>query len=328
MTLVPVRIPSGGDHFSSSYLQLYDACPRKWFNRYYRPKDEDEEERTGLDTHETPLPFITGSLFHEGLETYYRSGCKKGKDTGKYDVVKALARVDKIKDEMPWYSDETKDQEVALVKKMLGQYAMEQCQDFPEIQVKCDSTGDPIVERQFAHKIGYSDHIFTCIPDMIIEHNGFLKVMEHKTSSPSFAAGRVRSIGMDAQITGELWTIMQEFPGDPIDGVMINVIKKGHKTGRMVIRDTAKRTEIQMERWRLATIDSLKRLDDAIDRFETFRDTGMEIEPAADIAFPLLGIRTNTCYAYFKECEFMDLCKAPPERVPTLLNLFKKREAR
>ena len=121
---------------------------------------------------------------------------------------------------------------------------------------------------------------------------------------------------------------MQEFPGEEISGVMMNVIKKRNKTGAMVLRETGTRSAVQIERWRLATIDSLKRLDDAIDRFECLRETGWETEQAADICFPILGIRTGTCYAYYKECEFMSLCKANPERVPVLLNLFKKREAR
>ena len=321
---IPETTPNGGTVFGNSYVSLFASCPRAWFNSYLRPTGDPDNE-TGVRPRFTKSALLVGRLFHEGMAALYLSGCRDGQDTGEWQIDeaiavmhghwnKALPEYESQDDaDLDWNGKPPPRSKMGL-EEMLRMYYDEvgphaENPDYPNIQVVHDGNGEPLIERELALDLNYKGYVYTCRPDLIITQAGYLKVMEHKTSaSKMWANERLEAFHTDSQITGEIFVLRALFPDEKIEGVLGNVIVKspGPKTP-FVMRETGRRRDLDLEHFRLATIDVLKEIDRRVQGFQDDVDGEMLLETAAARWFPDHGTRTGQCNKY-RGCFFLSLC--------------------
>lgn len=331
MTTPSQFIPTDTGHGTvsgNSYVSKFDNCPKLWFHEFYYPwlSASGEVEHRGLQPKLRALSLLTGSVYHEGMAALYLSGCRDGADTGEWKVDHAIEVMESkaIDYRTQYSSDEEADNDLVQNRVYLRQYydrfgPGSRSADWPSIQVVHDLEGKPIVEREF--KIRLNDrYTYTCRSDLLIYHHGYLKTMEHKTSAPGiWLKKRLSSLSYDAQFSGEIAVMKANLPtlvgeGTPLNGVLLNVLVKGRgvKSPHDVAeRETGTRTDAQLERWRLQTINTLDRIEESIQAFEKLLSQGVELEVAANQTFPTLGTRTDHCKAYNRPCDYYELCQLP-----------------
>ena len=315
--------PLGGNTVSHSYLSEWVGCRRKWFYRYLMPAPDllaqGITELLGIAPRHTRPTLIKGSTFHVLMEWLLRSGCKDGEDTGQWDLERALSAAEASHLlRKPEYSEEERWAEDWVAIREMGLQYYEtygpggKAPDYPNLKVVCDGNGEPVVERGYTLGLGYNNYLFTCGIDAIVEHLGYLKVMEHKTSAASWVSRRLRSAAMDSQFTGELLTLHTHFPDEKLYGVLLNVMVKGRSPNSkygVAERDTINRTPADLEQFRAETIAILKQIDECVERFHTRLSSGMDWQRAAEDLFLEDGRRNDRCFAFNDDCEYLDLCK-------------------
>jgi hypothetical protein len=328
---IPNATPSGGTPFGNSYVSDW-MCPMLWFNRNYRPLlNEEGQVVRGLAPKQEPEFLTSGSMFHQMMDIYYRSGCIDGEDTGKYSLDAALAAGEEFyKENIHKYKDEeVADKEWQRFQKMMVMY----CDDFgpdspnsdyPRIKVLCDGNGEPLIEIPWTCTLT-DGYIYTCRTDMIVQIEDFLAVMEHKTclSTYPWADMRLNSIPWDPQFTGEYWVLTELFPDEPIKGVEVNLIWKREnkpkpkrdgsppRFPKAANRELARRGPGQIERWRISTLNVLFAIDEAVHKFDRMMEGGnCTMAYAASMCFPDYGTRNSMCTKY-RGCAFRDLCRDP-----------------
>lgn len=318
----------GGTPVGSSYLKAYISCPRRWFYTYVWPWYEDGRlVGRGLVREDSPrdLALNTGSLFHLGVERYLGSACTGGEDSGKYDLEAGLAAVEEAGAKAG--ASDREREAVLEAKIMLQNYDRHAgpgglAPQWPTLKVMCDDQGRPLLERAYWTRLGYRDYVFTCQVDgMVLEHGQVLRVLENKTSAPGmWVDRRLRSLGTDAQVTGEVFTLVNQFREDPeagwryLDGVRMHVFIKGWKPGSKSYSTPYKfqvtsRTASELDNFRIRTIGILQEIDDRMAQFEDGLAKGDEIDALAPSLFPNRGMHTDACWDYNRECGFMDLCR-------------------
>ena len=159
LQFIPIKKPDAGSLIGVHYLMSFIKCPRKWFRQYYQPLPDEETGEpvnVGIEPIETAPALLTGGIFHHALEEYYRSGIRDGEDTGEYQLDAALAGMNASwaarKDS--FVTEEAADLELGVVQAMLIAYydrygPKSAAPDFPEIQVLCDASGNPYIEREW-----------------------------------------------------------------------------------------------------------------------------------------------------------------------------------
>jgi hypothetical protein len=332
---IPDLEPNGASPVGNSYSSLYANCPKKFFNTFLRPVEYVDGEGNlvvarGIKTRQTKLPFLSGSIFHEGLAAWYISGCRDGEDTGQYNLEAALAAAEvHFNARKHEYSDqEIATADWAMNKQMLVSYVdrygpESSVPDYPDIRVVCDGEGKPLVEREFQVDLGFQDYIYTMRADLVISHRGFVKIMEHKTSVASWVRQRLSTSHWDSQMTGQCWILDTLFPGEALAGVLVNVVVKNRSlksTFDIAERETTTRTAQQLDNFRLNTLDILHEINKRLEKFEETLKRSGDVEYAAQLWFPDHGTRTGCCTAYNSLCEYADLCKAPGREKSTLAN--------
>lgn len=321
---LPTPSPDGGSRIGNSYLSTFAECPKRWFNVFLRPMEWKTEDGTsmvseGVAPKHTDPNLSKGRVFHEGMAAWLASGVKDGEDTGQYDLEVALAAVDKAAAACrPEYSDPAQaDEDHTTMRALIISYHEAYgpgaaAHDFPEIKVCADPEGHPLVEREFVCDLGYGGYVYTCRADAIVDHLGFLKVFEHKTSTVRGVGGRLRTIHRDSQFTGELFTLAHHFVEHPLNGALCNVVPKDRGANSkwgVAERETTTRTPEQLEQWRVDTVGLLRRIDESVHDYKLARARGRFVEEAASETFPELGEHTGRCYKFNRECEFFDVCQ-------------------
>ena len=326
MRFIPEKTPSGGSQFGNSFIASFAKCPRKWFNDYKRPMDGG----LGIRSRFTSEHLIKGRVFHVGIAELYNTGCSDGTYHGEWIIDQAMARMEleHTAASVEYESDEKADEDWLLLQSMLLNYHDEFCKggnrpEFPEIRVLFDGNGEPMIEREFRVDLNYRDYIFTCRADLLIEHHGFPKIMEHKTSAPGFwATKRLNAIHTDSQFTGECFILAALFPEERISEVLCNIVIKKGRT-EIVKRDTTRRDYHDLNTYRLAVIDILEQIDRRTEGFDNDRDSGLSEEEAADRWFPDHGTRTGACEEY-GGCQFQTICRNK-DRIKQNLKSFRPR---
>jgi hypothetical protein len=314
---IPDKTISGGTPFGNSYCSLYANCPLAFFYYYVYPMEKPNPGPVakGITQRFTRPYLLLGQYFHTGMEGLYRSGCVDGVDTGEWDVEHAIQvmRVEYEKSLVEYEESERAEKDWGLAESMLRNYYDEYSlngltPDYPGMQVMFNGDGEPLIEKQFSIELGYRDYIYTCRPDLIVTENGRLKVMEHKTSAYGMWLNkRIEKFDWDSQATGETFVLHALFPGSKIEGVIGNVLVKGGKT-KKVERTRVSRAVLDIESFILATINVLKRIDEAVEGFWGEYWRGCTIQHAAMKYFPDHGTRTGYC-AEYGGCQFGVLCR-------------------
>jgi hypothetical protein len=329
---LPKPIQHGGSLVGNSYLSLFAKCPRKWFYGFYFPQELAGETWHGLAPKHTAEALLLGSAFHEGLAAWYLSGCKDGEDTGKYSLDSAISTAEShhLKRKAEYADQDRAEKDWATCKTMLVQYHESHgpggpSQDWPEIKVLFDEDGQPLVEREFAIKLGTGKYVYTARLDLIVERFGNVQVMEHKSSAASGTRQRLASSHMDSQMTGEIFVANKAFPSHNLNGVLVNVITKNlsaKSTVGLVNRTTTDRTRGQLQRFEQKVLGILCRIDESIHTWKEYVSKGIEPVKATDMLFPDYGENNGECFSYMRECEFSPFCKQlQPEDIT--LNSFR-----
>lgn len=337
---IPKEELHGGSRVGNSYCSTFANCPKKWFNNFLRPvetidpKTEKPVLTQGIRPRQTAQALLAGSIFHEGLASWYLSGCRDGEDTGEYSLEAAIegAKLHWSQRKHEYEGDVDPEEDWLTNQAMLVAYAEHYGPDspgadWPDLRVAHDGEGKPLIEREFTSKLGYNDYIYTMRADLVVHHRGFLKMGEHKSSVASFVKNRLQTSHWDSQMTGQCWVMATEFPDTLLNGVWLNVVVKNRSVRSkfdVAERDTTTRTQFQLANFRVNVIDILERIDDAVGFFWEDYLGGKPLEEAAQKWFPDHGTRTGTCLAYNRECEYASLCKGAGREEQLLVN-FKPR---
>jgi hypothetical protein len=315
---VPKKTSGGGSQVGNSYLSAYVNCPRKWFFSHLYPTEVDGDVHQGLRPRFTDPNLIKGSIVHEAMAAWYISGCRDGEDTGEQDLDRALVALDA---EAAKRIGEYKDEEAAQTDQDSCRAMMVQYhdwygpnglkRDWPELSVVCDEkTGEPLVEQDYEMFLDYGNYWVTCRPDVVVKHHGFLKVMEHKTSSPYYVNNRLKTIHMDSQFTMELAVLTHLFPDQPLDGVLCNVLIKDRSLKSkfdVAVRNTTNRAKEQLAEFRRRVIGILFDIGDRVQQWTPWK--GEPMAPESLDLWPAHGQHNGHCYAFNRECEFTHMCR-------------------
>jgi hypothetical protein len=314
----PVVDPDqGGTSLGNSYLNAWIRCPRYWYNTYYRKFESATHTGQGLEPYQVGEPLLTGTLFHEGLDGYYKSGWRDGADSGEYKISEALTTAQaQWRSQKNRYADDTRaDQDMLRVETMLTDYHQAYgpsgsfC-DYPGIRICGDSDGNPLLEQDFRFELK-KGYWYTGRLDGICLHQGDVRVLEHKTTSAYGVRNRLSSVSTDSQFTGEMWLAQQALPEVKVDGVLVNIVVKDRSPNSkygVAVREPTTRTAAQIEQWRIGACSIIDHINDAVGEFEQSLKDGYSINVAEASCFPVHGTRNGNCYAYGRPCDFADLC--------------------
>ena len=340
---LPQKTLAGGTRIGSTYLATAASCWQEWFDLYLRPYEgardgrdngnsnsgscNNSDERLpgtqafiGIKPIYTPHFLLTGNTLHEGLEALYLSGCRDGEDTGEWDLEAALAAADKHHIEhLSRYEQHSRAEEALAVVHWVLENYMETVgpggsdPDYPKMKVLHDTEGQPLVEREFTVQTGYSDYYFTTKPDLLVELDGKLFSLDHKSNAAriDWVMDRLNSITMDPQFVGEFAALTELFPDVKISGAMINLLckkKPSNKEIQAIMRRSTSFNEFDLLCYKDEVRDLLEQIDERVDKFNGLLDSGWPLEGAASKCFPRHGTRTGRCNA-FAGCVFKDLCE-------------------
>lgn len=323
---LPKPTQNSGTLLGNSYLSLWASCPRKWFYQYLYPHCElgGEVVGRGLVPMDTAPALLRGSLWHNVMEHWLRSGVRDGVDTGERSMDQALQIAEGLQaDRSQEYPDSrSREDDIESARAFFTQFDERfgptgSSSLFPDVQVVCDETGEPYVEREFTYPLGVGDYVYTCRVDAIILHRSqYLEVMEHKTSAPSWVMRTLEGSHIRSQFAGEILTLRHNFGSDPdqeIHGCLVNVLVKGwnpkSKFPAPAVMDTTTRTPYQLEQFASRAALYLRQIDDAVGEFNRLHGGGMDIESAAAQVFAQTGYHTDFCKAYNRDCDFRSLCE-------------------
>jgi len=308
-------VTSAGSH----YLKDWSGCDAKgaYAHFYPHPKMDASLDQFGLQPLYVGEALVQGSAIHNGLEEWYHSRIKDGEDTGEANIDRALEASDATWSQR---GQQMIDQDLIAPKRAETHLVLRRyhdyygqggaLQEYPNTKVYCDDKGEPWIEKQFEIDVGGGYH-YTARIDLLVHHQGFLCAMDHKSSKASFAKRIASMAEMEAQFTGELLCIHDSFPDLSINGVIVNILVKDRRKGPPFDRVMVGRTKQELDLYRYHTRQQFIRIDQMKQTFQDLIDEGIDPDTAFSYAFPKNGARHDTCFAYYRQCEFWYLCKSP-----------------
>tara|TARA_Y100000310_G_scaffold2787_1_gene3617 strand:- start:9 stop:1142 length:1134 start_codon:yes stop_codon:yes gene_type:complete len=284
-----------GTRFGWSFIKLYKTCEMRWFNQYLRPHPAGG---TGTEATTISKPLYVGDLFHHGVEHWYLSGW----EDGSYDVDCAISALrDRAKERQPEvpdtdWADWTGQAEDLLLHyhQFYGPGGLQP--EYPQYQVACDNNGEPLIEREFVMDMGYpyqhntgdtaQNYVFTSRIDACMMFNNNLIALETKTVDTSRVSRLMLQFQVDGQCSGEIWLLRSAFPEVDNAGLHLNMIVKRAGKGKDPFRrEPYHRSDIDLEAFRISTVRTLRRIDNAIGEYTGLIDKGVEIDEAARRVF-------------------------------------------
>ncbi len=326
---IPRFIPSdptvgGASRTGIHYMKEWRSCPIKWFNKFARPHPSGG---LGLRSKDMTKPLVLGVCVHDGLEAYYHSGIRCGKDSCIRDVELAV-RTAQAKLATFDLADfpEIREACFAESEKLIRSY-----HDFwgpgginddtTELRVVCDSSG-PIIEREYEIDLG-NGYSYTCRVDLVVEQWEQCYVMEHKTCGVYGLWSLVRRFNLDAQATGECLVLSDKLGDKPVNGVMLNALVKERGPNSKVPpfhREPIPRSDLQLEKFEDDARSTLIDIDQHMYLYNELVDKGVSVDSAARKVFPGHGTSNGHCQAWNRPCEYTDLCQHPGYELKYLCN--------
>lgn len=299
---------SSASRFGSHYLNLWRACPMKWYRQYLQPHPSGG---MGLEATTTAEPLLLGSAFHEGLASWYATGWRDGQ----YDVARACAdlhskmhtRYKEFEDEESFVAIITQAQE--LIRRYADHFGPGgMVPEWPELRILSDTEGQPIIEREYEYPLGYDDFTFTARVDALCEFNGYPYVLEHKTSSAAGVSRLLTGMGTNLQCSGQIW-LLSKCLGTTPTGTLVNVVVKnpGRAAGsRRFDRTIVTRSQAELAKFETDAIRTLRAIREATDEYQTLVQAGMDPDTASRQVFLM---NTQECVRY-SACPYFGICKA------------------
>ena len=270
------RASSTGFHF----YNLYQNCPRKFFLRYI----------ARLVPKTTSPELIFGAAFHEGKATFYKTHSKEKA------IKKALKemkdRRTEYQDDDVWQVDYEKMQ--VLLEAWINQYGYEDLKIYKILGVEMDLSGTLPNGMKISGRL-----------DLVVQDksSSVVYIFDTKTSGSSWKLTELNVYNSD-QATGYIWLMKKNFPELNVVGLIADIAYWNRKTenpDNILLRrgDLVYRTvhDLAIYEQEVGSI-----LMDISQRVQAFREN---LYPA-NALFPK---NTFYCNAYFRECEYRDICR-------------------
>jgi len=282
-------------HAGFHFHNLYQCCQMKWFIRYL----------LRIETKYTATPLINGAAFHEGKALFYTTGSRS----------KALRKVEtEIKSRRAEFESDEEYYKTFERCPVLLDYWINK---FGYIDLKRFDLVD--VEKELTVTIPGTSYVFTVRPDAIVKEkgkDGDWYGMETKTSSFSIKTTEI-GVHYGDQATAYLWAAREHY-GRPLYAVIPDIAywnksSTGPHNINCVRGDLVQRTEERMRQF-TAGIATLQNI--ISQKVEAYRQ-------GAD-PYSLFQRNTYYCDAYFKPCEFIEICDNNLTQVKRLPPGFKR----
>ena len=312
-TTIKPQPQQGGSSFGWHYLALFKTCQRKWALEHRFPNMDPEVETKGIRPISTSAPLMIGSMTHDGLEAWYRSGWQDGQYqlAPALDQVLTTARVRSREFESP--EDQAKAIQTAeqLIRNYHEYYGPGGAEEeWPQFQIASDTDGNPLVEKEFVISVG-DGHYFSARFDGIVWVNqSYLGGWEFKTTAATWANRLRNRCTLDGQMTGQVAILRTLFPEEKFFGVVVTALVKdrGKKSPHPPFyRDAVSRSEVDTALFLRDTKRTLKIMEERDGEFEHGRQA--EIDPWDSLLLAYDGTPdANNCVGNFS-CPFLMLCQ-------------------
>jgi hypothetical protein len=242
-----------------------------------------------LVTEHTSSPLIFGSAVHYGCGIFLTTGSESRATKA------AETEVKKRETEYENYEDYRQDlfRAPILVGEWIRKLGKGYRNNFDTV----------ISEKEIRVPIPGTDGFFyTMIPDAVIANEDMAAIVEIKTSSSSW---KLTDLGVRTgdQATSYLWGVSEKYPF-PIDGVLPNILywnkKAYNETNINVFQSelvTRTRKDIEELKWGLAQL-----VTEISQKIATFKSGKFP----APMLFPR---NTYYCNAFFRPCEYAEICR-------------------
>lgn len=321
MTARPTARPTDVTEAGSHYLKEWVSCPRKaaYQHLYPHPQLDTVEDATfGIVPFWKDPNLLTGSALHAGLEAWYHSRIRDGADTGEASLDHAIegARTYWALHRGELQSQDEVPEQLALCEKVLRLYHDYYGPGGPldewrnkDIEVAVDDEGAPFIEREFAVQLS-PRRKYTARIDLVAWHHGRLTTVDHKSTKANRLRIMFQTAELDAQFTGHIWLLREAAPEMPLNCAMVNALVKDRspKSGPPFSRELTSRTDEQLRMYSYHCHDVFSRIEEWKDTFNRLLEAGADPDEAFNVAFPQDGMRNGHCMAYYRKCEYWDLC--------------------
>lgn len=269
----------GASHAGFHYHNLYQCCQLKWFMKYV----------LRIEPNYTATPLLNGAAFHEGKATFYKTGSK----------AKAIRKVEtELKGrKQEFYNDEqylqTSERCPILLENWIEKFGWGDLKRYDFIAI----------EEELEVKIPGTDYVFTIRPDAVVqEKTGDRDVlgMETKTSSFSIKTTDI-AVYYGDQATAYLWAAQQHYKRK-IFGIVPDIAYWNKQTSNQANitctrGDIVRRDERRIYQFYSGLAQLINIMSQKVAAYESGADPYM-----------LFQRNTHYCNAFFKPCEYAEIC--------------------
>lgn len=268
---------NAGFHF----YNLYQCCPMKFFIRYL----------LRLETKKISPPLITGTAFHEGKATFYRT----------HSLKKAVKKVETIiKDhEEHYYEKEYFEKDYLrfplLLEIWIEQYGYKHLEDY-------EITG---IEKELFVKVPNTENfIASARIDLIYKEKLTNNLYIHDTKTSSFSK-KITNLGLyyGDQATMYIWAVAENYNQKPTaligDIAYWNKNAKDEQNISCYQTDLIIRSDKQIEEFKQSLAAIFNEISQKVTAWKTGNYTKAMLFPR----------NTYYCNSFSKACEYADICR-------------------
>lgn len=275
-------------HAGFHFHNLYDCCQIKWFTRFIMR----------IEPRYTPTPLLNGSAFHEGKATFYRTGKR---DSALRKVESELrSRKSEFENDEEYLT--TADRCPILLDAWIEKFGHLDLERFKPIAI----------EKSLEVTVPGTDYIFTIRPDAIMEdrETGEWVGMETKTSSFSIKTTEM-GVYYGDQATAYMWAAGLHYK-KPIAYIIPDIAYWNKQaTGPHNIKctrgDLIKRSDRRIRQYVSGLAQQQSEMAQKVEAYRQGYDP-----------YTLWRRNTHYCNAFFKPCEFAEICDNDLTRIKRL----------
>jgi hypothetical protein len=285
-------------HAGFHYHNLYQCCQMKWFIRYI----------LRINTKYTATPLINGHAFHEGKATFYMTGSK----------AKALRKVEtEIKSRAHEFENLedyhfTLERCPVLLNHWIDKLGYNDLKRFTIVDV----------EKELTTRLPGTNFIATVRPDAIVKEkdgDGSMYGMETKTSSFSIKTTEM-GVHYGDQATIYMWAARAHYK-QPLYAILPDIAywnkaAKDESNIKCVRGDLVQRSDRRIAQFTAGLIQLQQIIAQKVEAYRQGADPYM-----------LFQRNTHYCNAFFKPCEFAEICDNDLTKVKRLPPGFKRERA-
>ena len=305
----------GGSRMGVHYLSEFVQCPMRWFLRYAYPAGPNSE-LTGLTTHHTSPPLLTGTAYHAGVEELYRSGWRDGADTGEWDLERAVAKVEAefTARESEWADTDKmvaeRQDTIAMIHRYRNHFGKGgKAPEQGHLELLATPDGEPALEVEYEIPVG--NRIMTARIDALVRYHGIMMVCERKTSSR--VSSTLQTYSLKAQPLALLLLVNHHHP-EPVTAILLDIAHKKHTSGSRqpeFLRSPISHAPDLLQQFVGVAERTLDAIDNHMGVWNIRVKGGMDPMDAAFATFPLRGLFNDKCFSFQRECAFARVCRNP-----------------